>query len=121
MKILVAEDEPMTLRILSFKLKEDGHEVILAEDGRMAMEYLEKEGCPDLVITDIMMPFVSGHEIIKKIRNELFSQIPIIIITAMGQAPSVTVALELGADDYIIKPFTIEELSLRVRLIKHFR
>jgi DNA-binding response OmpR family regulator len=115
MKILIAEDEKMTLKMLSMKLQKDGYQVILVEDGRMAMEYLEKEGCPNMVITDIMMPFFSGLEVVEKIRKELLSKIPIIVLSAMGQEDAVSSAFELGADDYITKPFNPNELSLRVK------
>jgi|ERR1035437_312544 DNA-binding response OmpR family regulator len=115
MKILIVEDETMTLKMLSMKLKKDGYEVIQAEDGRMAMEYIEKEGCPDMVITDIMMPFFSGLEVVEKVRKQLLSKIPIIVLSAMGQEESVSSAFALGADDYITKPFNPNELSMRVK------
>lgn len=115
MKILVAEDEKMTLKMLSIRLQKDGYEVIQAEDGRVAMEYLEKEGCPDMVITDIMMPFFSGLEVVEKVRKQLLSKIPIVVLSAMGQEESVSSAFALGADDYITKPFNPNELSLRVK------
>lgn len=115
MKILIAEDEPLTIKMLSMKLKKDGYEVYQAEDGRKAMEYLEKEGCPDMVITDIMMPFFSGLEVVEKIRTELLSKIPIIVLSAMGQEEAVSSAFTLGANDYITKPFNPNELSMRVK------
>jgi DNA-binding response OmpR family regulator len=115
MKILIAEDETMTLKMLSMKLQKDGYEIIQAEDGRVAMEYLKNNGCPDMVITDIMMPFFSGLEVIEKIRKDLLSKIPIIVLSSMGQEESVSAAFELGTDDYITKPFNPNELSLRVK------
>jgi len=115
MKILIAEDEKMTLKMLSMRLKMDGYEIIQAEDGLQAMNYLDKEGCPDLVITDIMMPFFSGLEVIVKIRKEMHSKIPIIVLSAMGQEEAVSSAFEMGADDFIAKPFNPTELSARVR------
>ncbi|MDM8161847.1 response regulator transcription factor [Labilibaculum sp. K2S] len=115
MKILIAEDEKMTLKMLSMKLQKDGYEVIQAEDGGVAMDYLEKNACPDLVITDIMMPFYSGLEVVEKIRKDLKSKIPIIVLSAMGQEDSVEEAFKLGADDYITKPFSPIELSSRVK------
>lgn len=115
MKILIAEDEKITLKMLSMKLQKEGYEVVQAEDGRMAMEYLEKEGCPDMVITDIMMPFYSGLEVVEKIRKEMLSKIPIIVLSAMGQEEAVSSAFTLGADDYITKPFNPNELSMRVK------
>jgi Response regulators consisting of a CheY-like receiver domain and a winged-helix DNA-binding domain len=115
MKILVAEDEMMTLKMLSVRLQKDGFEVIQAVDGREAMAYLQREGCPDVVITDIMMPFFSGLEVIEEIRYKLQSKIPVIVLSAMGQEEAVESAFKLGADDYITKPFSPAELSIRIK------
>jgi len=115
MKVLIAEDESMTLKILSIKIQKDGYEVITASDGQIAMEYLEQNGCPDLVITDIMMPFYSGLEIVEKIRRGLRSKIPIIVLSALGQEKALEEAFSLGVNDYITKPFSPNELSIRVK------
>jgi DNA-binding response OmpR family regulator len=114
MKILVAEDEAIMLRTIDLRLRKDGHEVFLAEDGRKALEQIPIF-CPDLIITDIMMPYASGLEIIGMVRKNTEKRIPIIILSAMGQEDVVLEAFQLGADDYITKPFSPNELSVRVK------
>ena len=113
MRILVAEDEPIMLKTIELRLKKDGHTVITADNGCDALEKIEQEDL-DLVITDIMMPYSSGLEIVGKVKtNE--KKIPIIVLSAMGQENVVIEAFSLGADDYITKPFSPNELSMRVR------
>jgi DNA-binding response OmpR family regulator len=114
MRILVAEDDDLMLKTLEFRLKRDGHEVIVARDGREALEKI-KSASPDLIITDIMMPYFSGLEIIGFIRQQNEKKIPIIILSGMGQEDVVLEAFRLGADDYITKPFSPNELSVRIR------
>src|SRR5689334_16676732 len=113
MKILVAEDEPIMLRTIEMKLKKDGHEVIAKSNGRDALEAIEKEQ-PDLVITDIMMPYSSGLEVVGKVKAGE-KKIPVIVLSSMGQENVVLEAFKLGADDFITKPFSPNELSMRVR------
>ena len=113
MKILVAEDEPMLLKTIELKLKKEGYEVIATIDGREAISKIESER-PDLVISDIMMPYASGLEL-TAILKKGEKQIPIIILSAMEQEKVVMEAFELGADDYITKPFSLNELSIRVK------
>ncbi len=114
MRILVAEDEIMMLKTIDFRLRKDGYEVFLAEDGKEALEKIE-ELSPDLIITDIMMPYASGLEIIGFVRKNKDKKVPIIILSAMGQEDVVLEAFQLGADDYITKPFSPNELSVRVK------
>lgn len=114
MKILVAEDEPMLLKTIELKLKKEGYEVITTHDGREAIAKIE-ELLPDLVISDIMMPYASGLEITSFLKQKPDKQIPIIILSAMEQEKVVMEAFELGADDYITKPFSLNELSIRVK------
>jgi DNA-binding response OmpR family regulator len=114
MIILVAEDDLIMLKTIEYRLKKDGHTVILAYDGREALKELESAS-PDLIITDIMMPFVSGLEIIEAAKKKLGKKIPIIVLSAMGQENVVLEAFQLGADDYITKPFSPNELSMRVK------
>jgi DNA-binding response OmpR family regulator len=114
MKILVAEDDALMLKMLEFRLKKDGHEVIVSHDGREAMEKIDKL-MPDLVITDIMMPYLSGLEIVGAVKNRYTGSIPVIIISGMGQESVVLEAFQLGADDFITKPFSPNELSVRVK------
>ncbi len=120
MKILVAEDEPMLLKTIELKLKKEGYEVITTADGREAVAKIE-EMDPDLVITDIMMPYVSGLEIVAIVRKKINKRIPIIMLSGMDQEKVVMEAFELGADDYITKPFSLNELVIRVkRLMAQF-
>lgn len=114
MKILVAEDEPMLLKTIELKLKKEGYEVIVTSDGRQAAEQIESAN-PDMVITDIMMPYVSGLELINLIRQKLNRNTPVIMLSAMEQEKVVMEAFELGADDYITKPFSLNELVIRVK------
>ncbi len=114
MKILVAEDEPMLLKTIELKLRKEGYEVIATADGREAIAKLT-ESEPDMVITDIMMPYASGLEIVSVVRQQIKRKIPIIILSAMEQEKVVMEAFELGADDYITKPFSLNELAIRVK------
>ena len=114
MKRLVAEDEPMLLKTIELKLRKEGYEVIATADGREAIAKLT-ESEPDMVITDIMMPYASGLEIVSLVRQQIKRKIPIIILSAMEQEKVVMEAFELGADDYITKPFSLNELAIRVK------
>ena len=116
MKILVCEDEEILLTSLEFRLKKQGLDVILAADGKEALEKIQNES-PDLIVADIMMPHVTGLELITFVRKKLKSDIPIIIISAMGQDEVVLKAFELGATDFISKPFKPSELVLRIKMI----
>ena len=113
MTILVADDEMIMLKTIELRLKKDGHNVIICQDGREALKKIE-ESSPDLIITDIMMPFLSGLEIIGAVKKK-DKKIPIIVLSAMGQENVVLEAFQLGADDYITKPFSPNELSMRVK------
>ena len=102
------------LKTIELRLKKDGHTVVLCQDGREAVSKIE-EMSPDLIITDVMMPFLSGLEIIGTVRKRAGRKIPIIVLSAMGQENVVLEAFQLGADDYITKPFSPNELSVRVK------
>jgi len=113
MKILVAEDEPILLKTIELRLKKDGYEVITSVNGREALAKIEEQQ-PDLIIADIMMPFASGLEIVAAVKKKTFN-VPVIILSAMEQENVVLEAFQLGADDYITKPFSLNELSVRVK------
>lgn len=113
-RILVAEDNRLIIDTLVFKLQKEGYEVVKAIDGKECLEYLRKESF-DLLITDLFMPFFSGHEIISEVRSEMKTDLPILVLSAAGAEDTVLKAFELGADDYMIKPFSLGELSIRVR------
>jgi len=114
-KILVVEDEPNMVAGLRDNFEFEGYEVITANDG---IEGLQKalDESPDLVVLDVMMPRMSGLEVCKQLRAKRAS-IPIIMLTARGQEVDKVVGLELGADDYVTKPFSIRELLARVKAI----
>ena len=114
-KILLVEDEELMLKALQFRLRKDGYEVETAKDGIQALELI-KETHFDLVITDIMLPFVGGLEIVSKIKSNPESKdTPVIVLSAVGLEKTVMEAFHLGANDFITKPFNLSELSIRVR------
>tara|TARA_B110000495_G_C22949342_1_gene555903 strand:+ start:688 stop:1050 length:363 start_codon:yes stop_codon:yes gene_type:complete len=115
-KILIAEDDLMMLSLLTFRLKKEGYDVIKATNGRDAITKIKFE-LPDLIVTDIMMPFVSGLELIEFVKNEYKKELPIIIISAAGEEQTVLEAFDLGADDFISKPFSPNELVVRIKKI----
>ncbi|MFC3810281.1 response regulator transcription factor [Lacihabitans lacunae] len=114
MKVLLIEDDLLLLKTLEFKLKKEGFEVEIAKNGYDALESL-KNDIPDLIVTDIMMPFVNGLEIISMVRNEMMSNVIIIVLSAAGLEKVVLEAFELGADDFISKPFSPNELIMRIK------
>ena len=115
-KILIAEDDPISLSLLLNLLENMAIEVLLAEDGRKAWELFQKNEI-EMIITDWMMPGLTGPEIIHKIRESNIPSLPyIIIITSKGRKQDIVTGLEAGADDYIIKPFEPQELRARVKV-----
>ncbi len=113
MVILVAEDDELILRTIEHKLLKEGYEVILSRNGNEAIEQLKKT-VVDLIITDIMMPFASGVEILSAM-NSIGKKIPVIMLSSMGQEEVILNAFDLGASDFIVKPFSPNELMLRVK------
>lgn len=113
MLILIAEDDELILKTIEHKLLKEGHEVILTRNGKDAIETLKTNDI-DLAITDIMMPFASGIEILSAIKT-MGKQIPVIMLSSMGQEEVVLNAFDLGAADFIIKPFSPNELILRIK------
>lgn len=112
-KILIVEDETKIARFLELELKHEGYEVVLAGDGRLGLEKALKDNV-DLVVLDIMLPGLSGIEVCRRIRLE--SQVPIIMLTAKDDVTDKVAGLDMGADDYMTKPFAIEELLARIRV-----
>ena len=113
-RILVAEDNKLILETVVFKMKKDGYEVDTANNGRECLEKLQQSQY-NLLITDLFMPFISGLEVIASVRNEMKSDLPILVLSAAGAEETVLKAFEMGADDYMIKPFSLSELSIRVK------
>lgn len=112
--ILIVDDDPVILKFVSANLKARSYDVLTAEDGKSALKTIE-ETLPDLVILDIMMPGMNGLEVCRRIRE--WSKVPIIMLTAKNELTDKVELLNLGADDYITKPFGIEELLARVRAV----
>lgn len=113
-KILVVDDEPRMIRFIRLNLEHDGFEVHDASNGQEALEQL-RDVMPDLILLDVMMPGIDGFETLEMIRE--ISNVPVIMLTAKGDVDDRVKGLELGADDYISKPFSPAELSSRVRAV----
>ena len=110
-KILVVEDDAAILRVLQLELEHEGYEVEVARDGLAGLEKALKE--PDLVILDLMLPKMDGLEVCSRVRSK--SAVPIIMLTAKDRIPDRVAGLDTGADDYLTKPFSIDELLARIR------
>ncbi len=113
-KILICEDDSLTLQALEHSIRIDGYETITAKDGLEAKKILD-ESKVDLLVTDLHMPNVDGLELIQHIRKDLKRTFPIIMLTRVGSDDTVLSAFEHGADDYITKPFSPKELSIRIK------
>ena len=113
-RILVVDDERMVTEVVGRYLRLEGYEVTLAADGTEALR-LAEEWAPDLMVLDLMLPEVDGLEVCRRVRKE--SQMPIIMLTARGEETDRVVGLELGADDYVVKPFSPRELVARVKSV----
>jgi DNA-binding response OmpR family regulator len=111
-KILIVEDDPVLNQLLATRLKQDRYEVFTASDGVEAMAIMEQDHI-DLVVTDIMMPGLSGIGLIQELRQANYS-LPILIVTAKNQMEDLEEGFQSGADDYLVKPIRLQELSLRV-------
>jgi len=113
-KILIVDDEPRYLRLLEANLRSDGYDVISAADGLQAVEVFSSDPV-DLILMDVMMPNLDGFAACQRIRQ--FSNVPIIILTAKGEEQDRVRGLDMGADDYLVKPFSATELLARVRAV----
>ncbi len=112
--IVAADDDPQLLRLVTRNLELEGYDVIPVSDGQQALEQIESR-MPDLVILDVMMPKMDGFTVCQRVRE--YSTVPIIILTARGQEQDKVRGLDLGADDYLTKPFSVDELLARVRAV----
>jgi OmpR family response regulator RpaB len=113
-KILVVDDEASIRRILETRLSMIGYDVVTAGDGEEALDTFRKAD-PDLVVLDVMMPKLDGYGVCQELRKE--SDVPIIMLTALGDVADRITGLELGADDYVVKPFSPKELEARIRSV----
>ena len=113
-KILVCDDDPLLVDLLEYRLTSRGYQVIVAEDGGKALRRLQ-EVRPDAILLDAMMPVIDGYEVLRQIREDASTaDIPVIMLTARKQEQDIVTALELGANDYLVKPFIPEELVARL-------
>jgi DNA-binding response OmpR family regulator len=119
--ILVAEDQQHVRSLVEYKLRNSGYTVICVDDGKSALEKAI-DLVPDLILLDIMMPLMTGFEVLSALRqNDKTKNVPVLMVTALSKEDEVLKGLELGADDYITKPFSPNELAARVKtvLIRH--
>lgn len=114
--IMVVEDNEDVAYLLKFMLTREGFNVLTAEDGRQATALIVGEEPPDLVLLDIMIPYVNGFQLLEKIKNtQGWNEVPVVMLTSKSQESDVVRALDNGATDYIIKPFQADELLARVK------
>ena len=113
-RILVVDDEPAVSDLLAYNLRKAHYEVLIAPDGREAL-HLARQKSPDLILLDLMIPEVDGLDVCRELRKT--SAVPIIMITARGEEIDRVVGLELGADDYVTKPFSVRELMARIKAV----
>jgi two-component system, OmpR family, response regulator ResD len=113
-RIMIVDDDPTVAGIVARYLERDGYEVVEAHDGLAALELAESSK-PDLVVLDVMLPYVDGLEVCRRLRSS--GSIPIIMLSARGHETDRVVGLELGADDYLAKPFSPRELTARIRSV----
>lgn len=114
-KILLVDDEEAIIESIEFALKQEGFEVVKAGDGQEALQKVQLEK-PNLIVLDLMLPEVSGLEVCRILRRER-NEVPIIMLTAKGEEIDRVIGLEVGADDYLVKPFSLRELTARIRAL----
>jgi len=112
--ILVVDDEPHVLKLVKANLETSGYRVLTAEDGEQALQTIDSQG-PDLIVLDLMLPKMDGYAICRRVRE--FSAVPIIMLTARSAPVDLVHGFEVGADDYLTKPFSVTELLMRVQAV----
>lgn len=115
-KVLMVEDEDDTASLLKFLLERANYRVVHAKDGRSAQELVDTMPLPDIVLLDVMLPFVSGLQVLMYIRSKIeWEKVPVVMLTADGSEHDIKRALENGANDYMLKPFNPRELTTRLK------
>ena len=115
MKVLICDDDSMTIRILEFQFKKDGFEILKAMNGKEAQKMLTEHTDIDVLVTDMYMPSVNGLELITFVRKTLSSKMPIVIVSRVNVQENINYAFELGVNEYLTKPFDLEEVSNKVK------
>ncbi|RMH38499.1 MAG: response regulator, partial [Deltaproteobacteria bacterium] len=119
-RILVVDDEPDLVATLAYNLERQGYDVATASTGSAALAAARRDPAPDLVLLDLMLPDLPGTDVCRALRADpRTAHIPIVMLTAKGDEIDRVVGFELGADDYVVKPFSVRELMLRVRAVLH--
>ena len=114
--VLVIEDDPTISSLIEFRLKREGYAVTKVADGQAAMAVFAGDVIPNLVVMDVMMPFHDGYELLTNLRSRAsWKHVPVIMLTSMSREEDILKGLEMGATDYVIKPFRPAELSARVK------
>lgn len=115
-KVLIVDDDEHIAYLLEYMLQREGYATMLAADGRQAENIIESEPPPALVVLDVMLPYLSGIELISKIRSHHeWAQVPVLMLTAKSSEQDIVTALDAGANDYVVKPFQPNELLARLR------
>ena len=115
--MLICDDDSMTLRALEFQFKRDEFEIIKANNGKEAKKILAENSDIDVLVTDIYMPLINGLELVTYVRKILHRDIPIIVVSRVNVEDMILHAFELGANDYLTKPFKLEDLSNKVKFL----
>ncbi len=119
MKLLICDDDPMTLKALEYQFKKNGYDIIKASNGKEAKQMLSEDPSIDILVTDLYMPMINGLELITHVRKVLNSEMPILVLTRVNVPETISHAFELGADDYLTKPFNLEEMSAKIQHLVH--
>lgn len=116
MKKIVAIDDEISIRFILESTLKSQYEIITFENGKEALEYLQKGNLPDLIICDLQMPEINGYDLTKQIRSSgFFDDIPIIILSGIEESSEKIKCFEMGADDYVVKPFNPKEIEARIK------
>jgi len=113
-RILIADDDPLLRALLVHRLSADGYEILTAEDGSQALATIRDQH-PDLIVLDALMPVMDGFEVLRRLKSGDVTDAPVIMLTALKREQDIVGALQLGAADYLVKPFIPDELGQRIR------
>jgi DNA-binding response OmpR family regulator len=118
MKILIIDDDQIILKIMSYKLQKEGHVVLTADIASDALTIINKEKL-DLIISDIMMPYMSGLELLNIVKSNFFNNVPVVLMSSLDQDEVISTSMDLGASNYLTKPVNYEQLGVYVNTLKN--